>query len=172
MNGTTGLLASCIRPGDAVLYVGPSGPRFFEKVKVQRPTSRSTRTIFHPTLDGTKFDAIVARSVVEVMTDEEIDFWTKRANDLLSPKGRLVIAIRAVFSSGWMGAGLDFEAIGDVVAPERLADPYSAVRRIEHGGFIVTGARQRWSAVSEALVLERVLSVQGRSARHSASSTR
>jgi hypothetical protein len=172
MNGTTGLLASCIRPGDAVLYIGPSGPRFFEKVKIQRPTSRSTRTIFHPTLDGTKFDAIVARSVVEVMTDEEIDVWTKRANDLLSPKGRLVIAIRSVISTGCSGTGFDLEAIGDVVAPERLADPYSAVHRIEHSGFVVTDTRKRWSAISEALVLERVPSVQGRSARHSASSTR
>jgi cyclopropane fatty-acyl-phospholipid synthase-like methyltransferase len=172
MNGTTGLLASCIRPGDAVLYVGPSGPRFFEKVKVQRPTSRSTRTVFHPTLDGKRFDAIVARSVVEVMTDDEIDAWTLRANELLAPKGRLVIAIRSVISTGFSGADFGLDAVSDVISPERLANPYSAVQRIEKGGFVVTDARQRWSAISEALVLERAPSIPDRSTQHSATSTR
>jgi hypothetical protein len=159
MDGTTRLIASQIEPGESVLYIGAGGDRFFKTLRIHRPTSRSCRTIFHPCLDGQRYDVIVVRSVIEVMTDDEIDAWTSRATTLLAPKGRLAIAIRSV----WCGSGTGFDgldSLGGLLPPERLANPYSAVDRVACNGYKSTEQHRRWSALSEVVIMHRTASLE------------
>jgi hypothetical protein len=139
-------LASCVEPGESVLYLGANGDRFFKVLRVHRPTSRSARTIFHSTLDGQTFEVVVVRSILEVMT--------ARAGELLGPNGRLIIAIRPIWSGS--SAGYDgFEAMIDLLPPERLANPYSAIDRVASHGYLLSGQHHRWSAGGDVFVFKR-----------------
>jgi hypothetical protein len=157
MRRTTQLLASCVEPGESVLYLGTNGDRFFKVLRVHRPTSRSTRTISHPSLDGQRFDVIVVRSILEVMSNAEIDEWTARAGELLGPNGRMIIAIRPIWSGS--GTGYDgLESMIDLLPPERLSNPYSAIDRVASNGYELSSEHHRWSAGGDVFVLARTAS--------------
>jgi hypothetical protein len=170
MRGTAQLLASCVEPGESVLYLGANGDRFFKVLQVHRPTSRSTRTIFHPSLDGQRFDVVVVRSILEVMSNAEVDEWTVRAGALLGPNGRLIIAIRPIWSGS--STGYDgLESMIDLLPPERLANPYSAIDRVASHGYELSGEHHRWSAGGDVFVLGRIPTQRGSSRERSRLST-
>jgi hypothetical protein len=101
------------------------------------------------------FDVVVARSIFEVMSNSEIDAWAERAGELLVPNGRLIIAIRPIWSGS--SAGYDgFEAMIDLLPPERLANPYSSIDRVAIHGYVMSGEHHRWSAVGDVFVVRRV----------------
>jgi hypothetical protein len=153
MFGVRSLLASCVQPGDRVLYAGPFAKRFFDRSAHCRPTSRATATLHDVHLAGERFDVIVARGAVETLSDEALQRWAYRVHRLLKPGGRLALAIRPLNFDPSMWA-FDVNALGETVDLRRLADPWSALDVVVGEGFAIRNRLHRWSSVYEVCVFE------------------
>jgi hypothetical protein len=137
------LLARSVDPGDRVLYVGDGPKRFFAASRHHLSTSRSSDSIFDPSLNGQFFDVIITRGSIDLLSDDDAFVWARQARSMLGPNGRLVVAVRPLWlDMNW--PDIDFSVLRSCVDERRLADPRSIFACVVSAGFRDRGERQGW----------------------------
>jgi hypothetical protein len=137
------LLARSVDPGDRVLYVGDAPQRFFAASRNHLATSRSADSIFDPSLDADFFDVIIARSSIDLLSDDDAYAWARQALSMIGPNGRLVVAVRPVWlDMNW--PDIDFSVLRSCLDNQRIADPRSVFACVASAGFRDLGERQGW----------------------------
>lgn len=146
-------MARSLGSHERLLYVGIRRAGFLARADEHNADTTVVTTLDDEQLRGQVFDAAYVRSIV-MASDEEIDRWSLRLREVLSPCGRLIVAVQSVYRDAeWVmfSAG----SARDDLTLKRLTNPYSAVERLVANGFGVTEKHRHWATSAEVLVLHR-----------------
>lgn len=126
-------MASAVRPGERVLFVGPRQARFLARIPHARHDSQTASTLL-----GSRcgvFDVVAVIDAASFLSDDETTVWASTAAQLVRPGGSLVVASRPfwVDATGLLG---DLHAVAGAFDLRRLVDADETFRLFTAVGFV------------------------------------